>query len=78
MSSKSLIWNIPSALPCSRILLMSAVYLRLKSSRRCLVKFHPDILLLVHTALLSVSANVNNHNLPQNGRLFILRDMGIS
>jgi len=25
------------------------------------------------TALLSISGDVNNHNLPQSGRLFILR-----
>jgi hypothetical protein len=28
------------------------------------------------TALLSVSGDANNHNLPQSGRLFILRVMG--
>jgi len=37
------------------------------------VNIHPDILFLLHTALLSVSGVVNNHNLPQSGRLFILR-----
>jgi len=41
------------------------------------VNIHPDILFLLHTALLSVSGVVNNHNLPQSGRLFILRVIAI-
>src|ERR1039458_3592931 len=44
---------------------------------RCLVNIHADILFLVHNGAPFGKCDPNNHNLPQSGRLFILRVIGI-
>jgi hypothetical protein len=42
---------------------------------RRLVNIHADILFLVHNGAPFGKCGANNHNLPQSGRLFILREI---